>query len=213
MEPVHPHGRIVVADGDADTGQIAAFERDRRALLRRGLMLGGAAVAASSVPLLLAIRNAFAAGDETDGTLLQKAITLERTLVLAYDRVIADGFLSDTSLAPALRTHERRHAATFVTALTDLGGTPPAQPTGVAAVDKLAKGLDAVRDEAQTLSFLIELETAAVAAYHDAQAKFVEARLLQSGASIMASEGQHLVLLRQAARRPPVPDALETGSR
>jgi hypothetical protein len=207
-----PHGRVAVSDGDADTAQIAAFERDRRALLRRGLAFGGAAVAASSVPLLLAIRNAFAVADDTDGTLLEQAITLERTMVLAYDRVIDDGFLSDKALAPALRTHERRHAASFVTALTDLGGSPPAEPVGIAAVDKVAKGLDQVRNEAQTLSFLIELETAAVAAYYDAQARFVETRLLQSGASIMASEGQHLVLLRQAARRPPVPEALETGT-
>lgn len=204
--------RIVVADGDADTAQITAFERDRRELLRRGLGLGGAAIAASSIPLLLAVREAFAAPDETDGTLLEKAITLERTMVVAYDRVIADGLLSDKALAPALRTHERRHAASLQTALTDLGGKLPAQPAGVAAVDKVAKGLGAVRDEAATLSFLVELETAAVAAYYDAQAKFIQARLLQTGASIMASEGQHLVLLRQAARRPPVPAALETGA-
>src|SRR4051812_30006263 len=97
-----PHGRVAVSDGDADTTQIAAFERDRRALLRRGLAFGGAAVAASSVPLLLAIRNAFAAAADTDGTLLEQAITLERTMVLAYDRVIDDGFLANKALAPAL---------------------------------------------------------------------------------------------------------------
>ena len=34
---------------------------------------------------------------------------------------------------------------------------------------------------------------------------------MQSMASIMANEGQHLVLLRQAAGRDPVPDAFETG--
>jgi hypothetical protein len=213
MMSAHPPGRIVVADGDADTAQIAAFERDRRALLRRGLALGGAAVAASSVPLLLAVRDAFAAGDETDGTLLEKAITLERTMVLAYDHVVEGDLLSDKTLAPTLRTHERRHATSLQTALTDLGGKLPAEPVGVGAVDKLVKGLAGVRNEAQTLSFLIELETAAVAAYYDAQAKFIEARLLQSGASIMASEGQHLVLLRQAARLPPVPEALETGAK
>jgi hypothetical protein len=207
-----PGARIVIADGEADTAAIAAFERDRRALLRRGLGLGGAVVVASSIPLLLAVRDAFAQNDETDGTLLQKAITLERTTILAYDRVIDDGLLSDKALAPALRAHEREHAATFTTALTDLGGKPPAEPVGLAAVDKVVKGLADVTNEAQTLSFLIELETAAIAAYHDAQAQFIEARLLQSGASIMACEGQHLVLLRQAARRPPVPQALETGA-
>jgi hypothetical protein len=50
-----------------------------------------------------------------------------------------------------------------------------------------------------------------VAAYYDAQARFVEAKLLQTAASIMGCEGQHLVVLRLAARRPPVPHGLESG--
>jgi hypothetical protein len=207
-------GRIVIADGHADSAEVAAFERDRRALLRRGLGLGGAVIAASSIPLLLAVRDAFAAS-ETDATLLAKAITLERTAVLAYDQIIGDGLLADREqrLARALRTHEQRHAATLTKALTDLGGTPPVQPVGVAAVDKVVKGVHDLRAPAQILGFLIELETAMVAAYYDAQATFVETKLLQSGASIMAAEGQHLAVLRQAARRPPVPNALETGAK
>ena len=204
--------RVVIADGSADTAQVAAFERDRRALLRRGLGLGGAAIAASSVPLLLAVRDAFAE-DDTDATLLEKAITLERTAVLAYDQIIGGGLLADREqrLAQLLRGHERRHAATLTTALTDLGGTAPAAPVGVAAIDKVVAGVEDLRTRPQILGFLIELETATVGAYYDAQAKFVEAKLLQSGAAIMAAEGQHLVVLRQAARRPPVPRALETG--
>ena len=59
--------RIPIVDGAADTGQIAAFERDRRELIRGGLRLGGAAIAASSIPLLLSVRNAFAAsGGDAD---------------------------------------------------------------------------------------------------------------------------------------------------
>lgn len=206
--------RIAIADGDAGTAQIAAFERDRRDLLRRGLGLGGAVVMASSIPLLLAVRDAFAA-DDTDATRLQKAITLERTTVLAYDQIIGDALLADLEqrLAQMLRRHERQHAATLTKALTDLGGTPPVEPVGVEAVDKLVKGVADLRTQPQILGFLIELETAAVAAYYDAQAKFGEARLLQSAASIMAAEGQHLVVLRQAAHRPAVPAAIETGDK
>ena len=68
-----------------------------------------------------------------------------------------------------------------------------------------------MRSRADVVSFAIELETAAVAAYHDAAAKLVEGKLLQAGASIMANEGQHLVVLRRAAGSEPVPNALETG--
>lgn len=204
--------RIVVADGHADTAQVAAFERDRRELIRRGLGLGGAVVAASTIPLLLAVRNAFAES-ETDETILQQAITLERVAASAYDRVIGGGLLADRieRLVRLLRSHERQHADALTKALTDLGGTPPPAPSGVEDVDAVVKGLGDVKTQADVLSFAIELETAAVAAYFDAHAKLVEAKLLQTGASIMASEGQHLVVLRQAAGRPPVPNALETG--
>jgi rubrerythrin len=206
--------RIAVAAGPVDTAQVAAFERDRRELIRRGLGLGGAAVAGSAIPLLLAVRNAFAVSD-TDGTILVQAITLERVAVLAYDTIVGTGLLGgrlDRQLR-LLRGHEQQHADVLTKALTDLGGTPPRAPSGLQDVDKVVKGLGDIRTQAEALSFAIELETAAVAAYHDAQAKLVEAKLLQTGASIAANEGQHLVVLRQAARRPPVPHALETGRR
>jgi rubrerythrin len=205
---------IIVADGRAETAQVAAFERDRRELIRRGLGLGGAVVAGSAIPLLLAVRNAFAASD-TDGTILEKAITLERVAVLAYDTIVGRALLADRldRQMRLLRGHEQQHADVLTKALTDLGGTPPPAPAGVQDVDQVVKGLDDVRTQADVLNFAIELETAAVAAYYDAQAKLVEAKLLQTGASIMANEGQHLVVLRQAARRPPVPNALETGAR
>lgn len=189
-------------------------ERDRRELLRGGLGLGGAVVAASSIPLLLAVRNAFAADDD-DTTLLQKAIKLEQVSVLAYDTILRGGLLSGRveDLARTLRGHEQAHAQSLTTALTDLGGTPPPAPSGVADVDAVVKGLGDVRTQADVLAFAIELEMAAIKAYYDAQAKLGEAKLLQSVASIMAAEGQHLVVLRQAARRPAVPTALETGGR
>lgn len=205
--------RIVIADGDAASAEIASFERDRRALVRRGFTLGGAAIAASSIPLLWSVRNAFAEA-KGDGAILAKAITLERIAVIAYAAVIDGGLLSPRlqAIARRFRGHEQQHANTLITALTDLGGTPPDPPKGVADVDSVAKGLGDVRSQADVVSFAIELETAAVAAYYDAHAKLIEARLLQTGASIMASEGQHLVVLRKAARKEPVPNAFETGA-
>jgi hypothetical protein len=205
--------RIGIADGAADTAHIAAFERDRRALLRRGFALGGAAIAASSVPLLLSVRNAFAQA-KGDAAILERAITLERVTALAYGQAIDGGLLSPALLRTArrLRGHEQAHAAMLVTALEDLGGIPPAPPTGPADVDKVVKGLGDARSQADVVTFAIELETAVVAAYHDAHARLVETRLLQTAASITGSEGQHLVLLRMAAGTDPVPNAFETGA-
>ena len=203
---------IVIADGHADTAQIAEFERDRRDLLKRGFALGAVAIAASSVPVLLAVRNAFAqAGD--DGAILQSAINLERIAVIAYGAAIDSGLLSAgvEKVARQFRGHEQEHADALTTALTDLGGTPPPKPSGVKDVDKVVKGLSDVKSQADIVNFAIELETAAVAAYYDAHRRLIETKLLQTSASIMANEGQHLVVLRQAAKKDPVPDAFETG--
>jgi hypothetical protein len=206
--------QVVIADGDAETAAIAAFERDRRDLLRRGFTLGGAAIAASSIPLLWSVRNAFADAG-SDGPILANAIDLERVTVIAYGVAIDSGLLSPAMLriARRLRDHEQAHADTLTTALTNLGGSPPEAPQGVADVDKVVKGLGDGTSQADVVNFAIELETAVVAAYYDAHAKLIEARLLQTGASIMASEGQHLVVLRKAVRKDPVPNAFETGAK
>ncbi|MGI8921921.1 MAG: ferritin-like domain-containing protein [Solirubrobacteraceae bacterium] len=212
MAPERSAGRIIVADGHADTAQIAAFERDRRDLLERGFGLGAVAIAASSIPLLLAVRNAFAQAGE-DGAILASAINLERIAVIAYSAVIDSGLLSPAveRIARRFRGHEQEHADALTTALTDLGGTPPSKPSGVKDVDKVVKGLGDVKSQADIANFAIELETAAVAAYYDAHRKLVDAKLLQTGASIMANEGQPLVVLRQLVKQDPVPNALETG--
>ena len=204
---------IAITDGAADSAQIAAFERDRRELLRRGLALGGAAIAASSIPVLLSVRNAFAQA-KGDAAILERAITLERVTALAYGTAIGGGLLSPPVLRTVrrLRGHEQAHADALVTALTDLGGIPPAPPQGQADVEKVVKGLADARSQADVLSFAIELESAVVAAYHDAHAELVETRLLQTAASIMGSEGQHLAVLRMMAGAEPVAKAFETGA-
>ena len=208
-------GAVRITDGGcASVAEIAEFERDRRELLRRGFGLGGAAVLASSIPLLWSVRSAFAeAGGDGDAPILAEAINLERVTVIAYDTVLGGGLLSPAlrRVLRRFRAQEQEHEDALVTALRSLGGTPPAPPKGAADVDKVVEGLRDVRSRADVLTFLIELETAAVAAYFDAQAKFGEAKLLQMGASIMANEGQHLVVLRKAAGQDPVPNAFETG--
>lgn len=205
--------RVKITDGDADTAQIAAFERDRRELLRRGFALGGAAIAASSVPLLLSVRAAFAQATG-DAAVLQRAINLEQITVIAYDKALAGGLLSPSMLriVRRLRDHEQEHADVLTTALTDLGGMPPSAAKGVADVDKVVKGLGDVKTQPDVVNFAIELETAAVAAYHEAHATLIETRLLQTAAAIMGSEGQHLVVLRNAVGKDPLPFAFATGA-
>ncbi len=205
--------RIPITDGAADTAAVAAFERDRRELLRRGFALGGAAIAASSIPLLLSARDAFAQ-DTGDAGILQRAINLEQVAVIAYDAAIGGGLLSAGALRAArrFRAHEQQHADALTTALTDLGGAPAAPPKGIADVEEVVKGMADVKTQADVVNVMIELELATVAAYHEAHADLIEARLLQTFATIMANEGQHLVVLRTIVGTEPVPNAFETGA-
>lgn len=205
--------RILICDGEADTAQIAEFEHDRRELIRRGLTVGGAVVAASSIPLLLSVRNAFAASGG-DMEILEGAIKLEGVAVLAYGVTLKSGLLSKdfAKVARHFRGQEQDHAAALTTALTDLGGTPPDRP-GISDVEDVVKGIRTLKSQRDVANFAIELEMAAVAAYYDAHRKLGDAKLLQTGASIMASEAQHLVVLRQAVARDAVPSAFETGAK
>jgi hypothetical protein len=203
--------RVEIHDGDADTPLVAAFERDRRDLIRRGLGIGGAVVVASSIPLLWSVRTAFAAGGP-DADILVAAIRLERIAVLAYGVAIDSTLLTPAfaQVARRFKAHEQAHADVLTTALTDLGGTPPPDPE-VTDIDGVVKGIGDLRSQADVARFAIELELAAVAAYHDAQSKLIDAKLLQTAAAIMANEAQHLVVLREAVKQPRVPYAFETG--
>lgn len=200
--------RLIIEDGDADTAAIAAYEVTRRDAVRRGLTAAGAVLGAGLVPALLSARQAFAAGGQDDAGILASAIRLENTAVAAYAAAVQSG-----ALTPQLRRtaalfgrQESEHAAALTAALKNMGGTPPA---GTDA--KLLAPLKSARSQKQVVQFAIDLETMVVAAYHDAAKRLRQAHLLQTSAQIMSNEGQHLVVLRQALGKNPVPHAFETG--
>ena len=199
--------RLVIRDGDVDTAVIAEYEATRRDAMRRGIAVGGTLLAATSIPLLLGVRKAFAQSED-DATILTAAIGLEQTAVVAYDTAAGSGLLDEatTGVAELFRDQEQEHADGLTTALQALGGTAPEPPT-----PESIEGLGDLKSQEDVANFAIELETMAVAAYYDAHQKLRDAKLLQTGASIMANEGQHLVVLRQAVGKEPVPNAFETG--
>jgi rubrerythrin len=181
----------------------------RRDALRRGLTVGAGALAATAAPFVLDVRAAFAAATD-DAAVLRAAVRLENTAVAAYDGAIRSGWLAPEVLAAAklFKRHEQEHAAALSAALRKLGQTPP---TGTDP--KVLAPLAKAGDQAAIVRFVIELETMAVAAYHDAAGKLRDAALLKTGAQIMADEGQHLVVLREALGRNPAPNAFETGQK
>jgi rubrerythrin len=173
------------------------------------MALGGAVVAASSLPTPLALRNALAQ-EGGDAAILKSAIGLEHTLAVAYDEALRRGLLrgSFARTAELLRDQEREHAERLRAALENLGGTAPRrrEPEDI-------EGLAELRSASDVANLAVELETRTVAAYYEALGRLRRPRLLETVARIMANEGQHLAVLRPLVNRPPVPDAFETGQR
>lgn len=116
-----------------------------------------------------------------------------------------------TAVATLFGKQEQEHADGLIQALESLGGKPPPKPTKAADVDGLAEA--AGGNAADILNFAVEIETMAVGAYYDAHGKLKSPELLSTGASIMANEAQHLVILRQALKKNPSPDAFVTGGK
>ncbi|HEY3188553.1 MAG TPA: ferritin-like domain-containing protein [Solirubrobacteraceae bacterium] len=193
--------RLVIRDGDVDTAVVAEYERSRRELVRRGMVAAGAALAASTIPLLARVRNAFAQADD-DAAILRAAIEIEQAAAEAYQR--SQSQLG--GLARLFRNHERQHLAALTVALRQMGGTPPSPD-----VQAQLKGLAGASSKRDRAVFLIDLENAAVRAYEDAHRALRDARLMQTATTILGNEAQHLVVLRQLAGRPPVPSAFERG--
>ncbi len=200
---------LIIDNADVDTAVIVEYEDSRRELMKRGLIAGGAVLAASSIPFLLNARNAMAQADG-DAAILEAAIGLEQQAVFAYTAAAASGKLGPAgAVAKLFAEQEQEHADALIAAQKKLGGKVPPKPTMAEDVEGLAEA--AGGDAKSILEFAIELETAAVGAYYDAHGKLKSPELLSAGASIMANEGQHLVVLRQALKQNPVPDAFETG--
>jgi rubrerythrin len=179
----------------------------RRASAHRALALGGAALAAGSVPALLRARGAFA--KTRDAAVLTELIELEQRAEVAY-RSLAGTDLLDQEIREAadlFADQEHEHVEALTAALEDLGGRAPKEPP---AGD--VEGLSELDGQEDALRFLVDLENEAIAAFADAAAELRASDLLKTGAQIVANDAQHLAVLRQQLGEDPAPGAFEDGS-
>jgi hypothetical protein len=139
---------------------------------------------------------------------LVSALKVEQTAVVAYEAIANSGKLSvrATALLRLLLDHDRQHAEQLVAALDSQGVKPPI-PQRRARIP----GLAAVRDDKGAAAFATDLELRAVGAYNEVVLNLGDPNLLRTIAGAMGTDGQHLVVLRQLARRVPVPGAFERG--
>ena len=150
------------------------------------------------------------AQDDDDATALATVIALQQQALVTYE-ALESGDLLDAgaqALARAFAGHERDQLAALAEALEELGGGDPPEPPSPESVD----GLGRLRSQGRALEFAIELETRAVAACYDAAGQLDDTGALLAVAGVMAADAQHLVLLRQAAGDPPLPEAFVTGA-
>ena len=201
---------IPTRDGQAGAAGDDHRERSRREVMAAGIVTGSAVVASSAAPSALGAGAAFTrARGEAD--LVEAAVELERRAALAYDTAARSGQLDrrSTGVAKLFARHERQHAEALADALEALGrGAPsePRRPRSVAGLDEaLRRGQDAIA------RFAVGLEDAALATYDHALANVTDPGLLSTIVSIMAAEGQHLVVLRGVLGREQVPRAFGTG--
>ncbi|TMK40977.1 MAG: ferritin-like domain-containing protein [Actinobacteria bacterium] len=190
-------------------GQAAAGAPRRRELARAGLA-GGAALALWG-GWRLAAAPAARAEDRDE---LFALVAVEQALALAYAIARSrPGLDAGTRrLLGVLHDHERRHAEALGGLVRASQGTLPPEPRRLSDVDHYLPGLGAARGAREILAFAVGLEAVGLAAQAQALGRLTDGRAIQTVASITAAEGQHLVALRLARGREPLPEALETGT-
>jgi hypothetical protein len=196
---------------------IAIFEERTHAFSRRGLLLGGAQLAAGGA-LALSLTNlpgsgvtrAFAQDDmvfEDDVAVLNYALTLEHLEYAFYRDGIgnftfgADPFGNsiDAYLA-AIRDHEGAHVEALTAVITDLGGEPVAE----ASYD-FGYGSD-------PQAFLVTaaaLENTGVSAYDGAGQYLESPDLLTAAGGIVSVEARHAAYLNLITGESPFPEGFE----
>jgi hypothetical protein len=173
---------------------------------RDALVAGGGALV---VPGALA---ATAAADQSGQTVIASvsgALTLELTAVEAYDFFLASGVLTGRTRAPLRRCRDQdlAHVHRLRVTIERLGGIPPHAPD-----PSTIPSLTAATSESGALDFATALEEQTIGAYMATMRLIFRRPLVRIIGSLMASDAQQLVVLRQLAGTPAVPSPFEQGS-
>jgi hypothetical protein len=144
---------------------------------------------------------------DSDAAILGALLDQENSSIVAYTLVATK--LRGGPLASAERFlgHERRHAAALERAVRGLGGTPsPPRPR-----PEYEATFPRLRSTRDALSFALDVETTAVAAYSDALGKLATDDVRATVAAIFVTEAEHASAVLGALGRPQTPDAFVNG--
>ena len=144
---------------------------------------------------------------DSDATVLGALLDQEYSSIAAY--ALLAGKLRGAPLAAAQRFlgHERQHAAALSGAIRSLGSAPsPPQPRS-----EYESGFPRLRGARDALSFALDVETTAIAAYADAIGKIATDSARTTAAAILVTESEHAAVALGELGRPQVPQAFVTG--
>jgi rubrerythrin len=178
---------------------------------RRAFLLGGAAVAIAGCggggsktkpPDTVSTTEA-----ESDVAILGALLDQERSAIAAYALIATK--LRGPALASARQFlgQERAHADALGRAIEKLGGAIPAgQPA-----TEYTSGFPPLRGERDALSFALDVETTAIAAYSDSLGKIATDAVRATLAAILVTESEHAAVALGELGRPQVPQPFVNG--
>ena len=144
---------------------------------------------------------------QSDAAVLNALLDQEHSSIAAYGVLAAK--LTGAALASvrSFPDQEREHADALAAAIDRLGGSPtPPQPEGV-----YVRGFPRLRGERDALSFALDVEMTAIAAYSDSLAKIATDPVRATLAAILVTESEHAAVALGELGRPQVPQAFVTG--
>jgi hypothetical protein len=187
-------------------------QEPRRSSSRRRLLVTSATLAAAAISSCGGGKSKTAvtvstAQADSDAAILGALLDQENSSIAAYTLIATK--LHGAPLASARRFlgHERRHQSALADAIRSLGSTPsPARPQA-----EYEAGFPRLRNPRDALSFALDVETTAVAAYSDAIGKIATDGIRATLAAILVTESEHASVALGELGRPPVPAAFVTG--
>jgi hypothetical protein len=144
---------------------------------------------------------------EAEVEILNQVLSRQRSAIAAFDRTIGSMRGRPRALAIRLRTQEEEHTVAILEALRGLDGSE------IVELEEIEPWT--LRDEADRLTFLYEIESATIEDELGAIARLGSASARALLASTVANQAQHLVLLRRALGAKPaewVPAPFEDGA-
>ncbi|MGI9184679.1 MAG: DUF4439 domain-containing protein [Solirubrobacteraceae bacterium] len=138
-----------------------------------------------------------------DIALLEALLDLERHTVAAYTAGLPLLSHPDARTAKQFLNEELQHTGELIALIKAAGGQAPAHPG--------AYDLGSPADQAAVLALLHGLERAQVSAYLEAIPKLSPGPVRAAAATVLASDAQHVVVLRSAQGLDPMPSAFLTG--